>query len=126
MTHRILSLLLLIALAPACAPASESPSSTEAALTDKPLVLLTDTAKWPQGALQHYRDSLQAAHYRVLVSGYPGESPGEISARLPWLLQPGVSLFIYDESLAGSTGADSLRVALRRLGQEIPVVVIRR
>lgn len=89
-------------------------------------MLLTDTTRWLPGELQHYRDSLEAEDYRVLISGYPGESPAELTARLPWLLQPGVHVFVYDPALAGPAGADSLRTTIARLGREIPVEVLDR
>lgn len=88
-------------------------------------MLLTDTMTWAPKGLDRYRDSLEAENYRVLVSGYPGETPAELAARLPWLLQPGVELFLYDPTLAGKEGADSLRRALESLGREIPVRLIR-
>lgn len=99
-----LPLLLLPFLAPACAPNEPLP----ARVPSKNIVLLTDTSLWKTGKLTAYKDSLSATGYRVLVSGYPGESAAGLTARLPWLLQPGVDLFIYDNKLAGEAGKDSL------------------
>ena len=107
-----LTLLLLPFLAPACAP-NEPPSKRT---VPKNLVLLTDTSRWEAGRLVTYKDSLGKAGYRVLVSGYAGESAAELTARLPWLLQPGVDLFIYDNRLAGKAGKDSLVSFLKASG----------
>lgn len=123
MLYRGFTLLIFLAIAPACAPASEEKVEQ---LPLSPLVLLTDEATWTAVELQHYRDSLELEHYRVLVSGYADETPAELMARLPWLLQPGVSLFIYDVALAGPAASDSLRNALRRLGHDTPVKVLER
>lgn len=106
---RLLSLLLLLFIAPACSPNEPSPPPS----VPKNLVLLTDAARWIPTELQHYKDSLTAAGYRVLLSGYPGESAADLLARLPWLLQPGVDKFIYDDRLAGPAAGDSLDNYLR-------------
>ncbi len=98
------TLLLLTFLAPACAPNEPPPTSPP----QKNIVLLTDTTQWKTNRLATYKDSLSQAGFRVLVSGYPNESAAELTARLPWLLQPGVDLFLYDENLAGTAGYDSL------------------
>lgn len=108
---RLLALLWVITLAPACAP---DPAPAVAPGRTRNLVLLTDTTAWPAGALRHYRDSLTGAGFRVVVSGYPGESAAQLSGRLPWLLQPGVDVFVYDPALAGPAGLDSLRALLAR------------
>lgn len=79
-------------------------------------MLLTDTTQWAPSLLSAYKDSLTEAGYRVLVSGYPGERAGELKARLPWLLQPGVEVFLYDERLAGAAGLDSLTAYLKSVG----------
>jgi len=60
------------------------------------------------------QDSLSAAGNRVVISGYPGETAAELTARLPWLLQPGVDYFFYDHGLSGRAGEDSLRQYLNR------------
>ncbi|MBC6993188.1 hypothetical protein QWY85_20720 [Neolewinella lacunae] len=109
-----LPLLLIPFLAPACAPSP--PAAAAAPLPPRPLVLLTDSTQWAAGALGNYRAKLEKEGYRVLVSGYPGETPAALVARLPWLLQPGVDRFVYDVRLSGAAGADSLRQALERLG----------
>jgi len=85
-------------------------------------VLLTDTTRWSPPALQAYRDSLTDADYRVLISGSPGESAEALMARLPWLLQPGVDLFIYDERLSGPAAQDSLRAYLTRYAHPAKVL----
>lgn len=112
MNRLLLILLLPLALAPACAP---EPAAEHHVLVNRNLVLLTDTTQWSPGQLTDYRDSLTKVGYRVLVSGYPGESSAALAARLPWLLQPGVDVFLYDERLAGQAGLDSLRVYLTRV-----------
>lgn len=123
--NRIVSLLWLLFVAPACAPADDQVGQTEdAAGSTTPLVLLTDASGWKEQDLAAYKDSLGAEGYRVIVSGYRGETAAELTARLPWLLQPGVSLFLYDEQLAGPAGADSLRRALPRLGSNASVLEI--
>jgi hypothetical protein len=99
-----IALLLLAVFAPACAPNEPPPERT----IPRNLVLLTDTTQWKDGHLKSYKDSLTSTGYRVLVSGYPGENAAELTARLPWLLQPGVDLFLYDKRLAGDAGKDSL------------------
>ncbi len=117
-----LPLLLLPFLAPACAPNEPPPANA----LPQNLVLLTDTARWQPGHLAAYKDSLVAAGYRVLVSGYRGESAAELSARLPWLLQPGVDLFLYDDRLAGQAGADSLTNYLKVTGHPALVQKVER
>lgn len=112
-----LSLLFVLLLAPACAP-PEDVSETPPA---RHVVLLTDTLKSDK-LITHLRDSLVAAGNRVLISGYPEETAEQLTARLPWLLQPGVDLFIYDQDLAGKPGEDSLRNYLSRM--EHPAEVI--
>lgn len=124
MRYRCSPLLLLLFLAPACAPTDAPPGKPPSSA--KPLVLLTDASTWTAADLEHYRDSLEQENYRVLVTGYPNETPAALTARLPWLLQPGVDLFIYDEALAGPAGTDSLRAALQRLGHEAELTVLRR
>lgn len=114
---RLLSLLLLLSLAPACAP-NEPPLPPP---IPKNIVLLTDTSRWAPTELQYYKDSLAAAGYRVLISGYPGETAAELLARLPWLLQPGVDKFIYDDRLAGPAGGDSLQNYLQTRGHPATV-----
>lgn len=114
------ALLLLAFIAPACAPNEPHPKKQIA----RNLVLLTDATSWEHGHLDRYKDSLTAAGYRVLVSGYPGESAGELSARLPWLLQPGVDLFLYDERLAGRAGKDSLVNFLKAAGHPAGVTEV--
>lgn len=125
MVYRICALLLVFCLAPACAPSSDKEGKAEQQ-NPRPLVLLTDASTWAEEDLTTLKDSLEAAHYRVLVSGFSDETPEQLVARLPWLLQPGVSLFLYDEALAGATGEDSLRNALQRLGHDAPVQVLQR
>lgn len=115
---RQLTLLLLLWLAPACAPDQPPPPPAAA----QNLVLLTDTTRWAATTLRQYKDSLTTAGYRVLVSGYPGETTTALLARLPWLLQPGVDKFIYDDRLAGSKAGDSLRLFLEQRGHPAPVV----
>ena len=91
-----------------CAP--PPPEDAPAAAPLRNAVLLTDTLGWPPGALASYRDSLTVAGYRVLVSGAPGgETAPELLGRLPWLLQPGVDLLLYDPRLAGPGVLDCLR-----------------
>ncbi|TXF91126.1 hypothetical protein FUA23_02545 [Neolewinella aurantiaca] len=109
---RLLSLLLLPFLAPACAPNEPAPQRK----IPRNLVILTDSSDWKPGKLLRYTDSISSAGYRVLVSGYPEENAAALSARLPWLLQPGVDLFIYDDALAGPAGLDSLKNYLERTG----------
>ena len=92
-------------LAPACAP--DAPSAPPEA-PRRNAVILTDTTRRSATALNHLRDSLRARNYRVLVSGYPGETAAELNARLPWLLQPGVHLIVYDSLLAGPGAVESV------------------
>ncbi|MEM6770866.1 MAG: hypothetical protein AAF597_09805 [Bacteroidota bacterium] len=125
MKYLFFPLLLVLLFAPACAP-NDASVTVKKPRTLKPLVLLSDADSWTSSGLDAYRDSLTKAGYRVLVSGFAGESTTELTERLPWLLQPGVELFIYDEKLAGPDGADSLRSALERLGQDTPVEILRR
>lgn len=124
MIQRLLSLLFILSFAPACAPNVE-PSDGEPEKA-RPLVLLTDTLSWKPGDLVAYRDSLESENYRVLISGFSGESPTQLVVRLPWLLQPGVALFLYDESLAGPAGGDSLRAVLQRMELDISVENVKR
>lgn len=114
---RYLPPLLILLLAPACAP--EAPPSPPA--KSVAVVLLTDTTQWPAGELTMFRDSLETSNHRLVVSGYPGETPTDLVARLPWLLQPGTEKIIYDPRLAGPA-ADSLRAAIERLGRTVDVV----
>lgn len=104
----LLPLLLMVFLAPACAPNDAPPPPA----TSQNLVLLTDTALWEATELQHFQDSLATIGYRVVTSGYSGETAIELTDRLPWLLQPGVDLLLYDDRLAGAPAFDSL---LRRV-----------
>lgn len=116
-----LALLFLTFLAPACAPNEPPPASAP----PKNIVLLTDTSQWESGQLTAYKDSLTTAGYRVLVSGYPGESAAELTARLPWLLQPGVDLFLYDHKLAGQAGQDSLTNFLNTMNHPAKVRLLK-
>ncbi|SEP99953.1 hypothetical protein [Neolewinella agarilytica] len=112
------SLLFIPLLAPACAPAE---NTVEEVLPVRHVVILTDTLQ--NGHLiAGFRDSLTEAGNRVLISGYPGETAEAITARLPWLLQPGVDLFIYDQKLAGKPGEDSLRNYLDRMAHPAEVI----
>lgn len=113
--------LLVLLLAPACAPDNPAITGTN---RPQPLVLLTDTSQWEQTTLDTYRDSLQKTGYRVVISGFTDETSEQLLARLPWLLQPGVSLFIYDHRLAGAATEDSLRRHLQVLGRSVPVVAL--
>ena len=117
-----LTLLLLTFLAPACAPNEPPPPPA----IPRNLVLLTDTTQWNSSALIAYKDSLAGAGYRVVVSGFPGETPAELTVRLPWLLQPGVDLFLYDENLAGVPGRDSLLNYLELQGHPAKVRSVRK
>ena len=119
---RFLALLLLPFLAPACAP-NEPPAER---VLPQNVVLLTDSTQWETSALTAYKDSLTSAGYRVLVSGYPNESAAALTARLPWLLQPGVDLFIYDNRLAGEAGKDSITNFLKRSGHSASVLDVSR
>ncbi|MFK8161478.1 MAG: hypothetical protein AB8H12_03360 [Lewinella sp.] len=114
-----LTLLLLTFLAPACAPKDSPPPPA----TLQNLVLLTDTTQWEAAKLHHLQDSLSANGYRVMTSGYPGETADELTARLPWLLQPGVDLLLYDNRLAGTAVFDSL---VRQVGVLSPPTQVRR
>lgn len=116
------ALLLIPFLAPACAPPDHA--TADAPPPRRPLVLLTDTTQWRAGQLANYRAGLEKEGYRVLVSGYPGETPTALVARLPWLLQPGVDRFVYDVRLSGAAGADSLRQALQSLGHPARVELL--
>ncbi len=118
----VLALLLIPFLAPACAPPDQANADTQP--PRRPLVLLTDTTQWRAGALANYRVELEKEGYRVLVSGYPGETPAALVARLPWLLQPGVDRFVYDPRLSSAAGADSLRQALQSLGHPATVELL--
>ena len=86
------------------------------------LVLLTDTTYWLPGELNAWRDSVLAEDYRLIVSGFPGETAADLVARLPWLLQPGVDRFVYDPRLAGPEGYDSLQTALTRWGHHAEIL----
>ncbi len=124
---RTITLLLVLFIAPACAPDhTYDEAGTEVDDTQIPLVLLTDASTWEKEDLQALKDSLTEQRYRVIVSGFTGETAAALTARLPWLLQPGVGLFLYDERLSGAGAADSLRSALDRLGKETPVQLLRR
>lgn len=114
----MLSLLFIPLLAPACAPA-ENISAKE--LPTRHVVMLTDTLQTGH-QITNLRDSLLAVGDRVLISGYPDETAEELMARLPWLLQPGVDLFIYDQDLAGKPGEDSLRNYLNRMAHPAKVI----
>lgn len=118
--YRFIAPLFVLFLAPACAPAEPPPPPQRALAT----VLLTDTTVWQKEALLAFRDSLEKAGNRLVISGYPGETSADLVARLPWLLQPGTGRILYDERLAGSAAADSLRTALARLERDVPVVAI--
>ncbi|MEL7160981.1 MAG: hypothetical protein AAFN92_09490 [Bacteroidota bacterium] len=98
---------LILTLAPACAPQDSSSEPR------KNLVFLTDTTRWPKTEWRAYRDSLEQTNHRIIISGYPEETATELRARLPWLLQPGVDVLLYDPRLAGSAGWDSLRLFLK-------------
>jgi hypothetical protein len=116
----ILTLLLLTVFAPACAP-NEPPPPTKKL---QHLVLLTDVKQWNGGSLITYLDSLKNEDYRVIISGYAGETADQLTSRLPWLLQPGVDMFLYDEKLAGTVGYDSLVNYLHRNKLETRVKAI--
>jgi hypothetical protein len=85
------------------------------------VVVLTDTIQWEATALHHLRDSLTASGYRVIISGYPKETTEELMARLPWLLQPGVDVLLYDDRLAGRAAFDSL---MQKIGLLSPHTVV--
>jgi hypothetical protein len=124
--QRFLTLLFVLFLAPACAPNEQASEAEAVAVVARPIVLLTDAETWSEVGLKQYKDSLEAKNYRVIVSGFTGETVGDLVARLPWLLQPGVDLFLYDSALAGPAGADSLRAYIGRMNLEIPVQEIKR
>lgn len=115
------TLLLALFLAPACAPEK----SVVEKFTSSHLVLLTDTLQWEAQRLEQYRDSLKTAGFRVLISGRSGETAPELKARLPWLLQPGVDLFIYDQRLAGKAGMDSLKSYLDFAGHPAETLALK-
>jgi hypothetical protein len=117
-----LSLLFIPLLAPACAPAD---NTVEEVLPVRHVVVLTDTLQ-SGNLMAGFRDSLIGAGNRVLISGFPAETAEELAARLPWLLQPGVDLFIYDQKLAGKPGEDSLRNYLDRMDHPAEVVSLQR
>jgi len=96
----------------------------EEPLRAKNLVLLTDTTQWKPPVLHRYKDSLQRAGYRVIISGTAGETAEELLARLPWLLQPGVDVFVYDERLVGSAGLDSLAAYLTRASHPATILAL--
>jgi len=100
----------LVVWAPACAPDRQSPETEPA---PKKLVLLTDSTDWAPGELNDFRQIKEAEGYRMLISGTPGETQESLLARLPWLLQPGVDVLLYDPELAGPGTTDSL---VARLG----------
>lgn len=120
--YRFFASLFILFLAPACAPAEPPPPTTRALAT----VVLTDTTIWQKEELAALRDSLEGAGNRLVISGYSGETPADLVARLPWLLQPGTGRILYDERLAGPAAADSLRALLSRLERDVPVVVLHR
>ncbi len=97
------SLPLLLLIFCTCAPPPEE--NTEEI---RNAVILTDMASWAPGELNDLRDSLTVAGYRTLVSGTAGETESELLSRLPWLLQPGIDLLLYDPRLAGRAVLDSL------------------
>lgn len=117
-----LSLLFVPLLAPACAPAE---NTVEEVLPARHVVVLTDTLQTGHG-IRGFRDSLIGAGNRVLISGYPEETAEGLTARLPWLLQPGVDLFVYDQNLAGKPGEDSLRNYLDRMAHPAEVISLQR
>ena len=63
-------------------------------------VLLIDPLHTRARAQDSLRTALEADGYRVLLSPTTGESTAETVARLPWLLQPGVGLVVYDGDTA--------------------------
>lgn len=113
----VLTLLLLTVFAPACAPNDPPPS-----VSQQNLVLLTDTTHWQASDLHQLQDSLMMSGYRVITSGYPGESTEEIMARLPWLLQPGVDVLLYDDRLAGAATFDSLLLQMKVMSPHTEVL----
>ena len=63
-------------------------------------VLLIDTLRTRARARDSLREVLESDGYRVLLSPTTGEEVGETVARLPWLLQPGVGVIVYDGDTA--------------------------
>jgi hypothetical protein len=113
-----LTLLLLTVFAPACAPKDPPPPPA----TLQNLVLLTDTIQWEATTLHHLLDSLAASGYRIIISGYPKETTEELMARLPWLLQPGVDVLLYDDRLAGAATFDSLLLQMKVMSPHTEVL----
>jgi hypothetical protein len=77
--------------------------------------------QWEATTLHHLQDSLTTSGYRVITSGYPGETAAELTARLPWLLQPGVDVLLYDDRLAGAAAFDSLLLLIGGLSPHTEV-----
>lgn len=125
--YRLPSLLFILLLAPACAPEHEVLQSKKAPPEKErplPTVLLTDAEAWTETKLDALKDSLESTGHRVVISGYPNETAAQLAARLPWLLQPGTALIVYDPALAGVAGMDSLRAVIKRLDRNIPVEIL--
>ena len=113
----VLTSLLVLLFAPACAPEK----APDVRRISRPTVLLTAAESWSGNTLEAFRDSLESTGHRVVVSGYAGETAADLATRLPWLLQPGTTLILYDIKLAGPAGADSLRTVIDRLNRAVEV-----
>ena len=108
----LLTLLFLLLLAPACSPNQPTAEAPE----QQKVLILTDSTAWKSDRIARLRADFTARGDRVLISGEAGETAGELGVRLPWLLQPGADVIVYDPGLAGAAGYDSLRSVLGRTG----------
>ena len=116
--NKLLSLLLLTCAA--CLPDRREPPPPP----DFRVVVVADTSRWAAGELLRLRADYAAPNFRLLITGYPGETAPALTARLPWLLQPGVDRFLYDTISLPPAGLDSLRRFLERSGHPASVDVL--
>lgn len=102
----------LLTLAPACSPTEPALEETE----QLKVLILTDSTAWRSDRISRIRADHEKRGDRVLISGEDGETAETLGARLPWLLQPGADVIVYDPGLAGPVGYDTLHSRLGRLG----------
>ena len=125
----LLPLLFVLTLAPACSPDPPPADpvtnpAAPAARTHQNIVFLTDSTVWGAGKLDAISSAVTMRGDRMLITGNPDETPASMTERLPWLLQPGVDVFLYDARFLGQDYADTLRNWLSENGHAAEVKVL--
>ncbi|NJC26447.1 hypothetical protein [Neolewinella antarctica] len=119
-TIQLALLLYVLAWAPACAPNGP----TEEKARQLKVVILTDSTAWVDDRIRKLGAQLASEGARVLYSGDSTDSATTLTARIPWLLQPGVDVIYYDTALAGEGTGDSVASVLLRLGHPAELIFL--